>query len=85
MIALSSKVLKEKYFRWISHVQWIRSVIKLQKGTSNIWNRLLDAFDICGSWLAWVTGNGRSIQMGDEPIIVGPVPYKVFDNLKFIL
>ena len=83
--SLWTKFLQTKYFEWLSLVQWIRCGNKSQKGVSNFWNGRIDFFDICGNWLTWMPRNGRSIRLGEDPIIGGPLPFKLYRHLKFCL
>ena len=56
--SLWSLVLKEKYFRKISTIQWVGSYKKPGRHISNVWAGLLGAFKLFSSWLAWTPGDG---------------------------
>ena len=46
-------------------------MIKKIKGASNIYDCLVSSYHILGDWLAWKSGDGRSIRVGEDPFIGG--------------
>lgn len=70
-------VIKKKYFRSLSMTYWIRTSHKSKNGISNNWVVLLSSFDNIKNWLAWLLRNGQSIQIGEDPIIGGPISYRL--------
>lgn len=67
-------ILKDKYFGSLSTVQWIWSEKKATQGISIIWAGLLSAFHVMADWLL---GEGRHIQIGEDPLIGGPINFKL--------
>ena len=81
--SLWTSVIQVKYFKKINLEQWVCCWKKPQKGISNFWVGLLEAFKVYGAWLAWATGDGRAIKVGEDPIIGGPKKYTF--SSKFLL
>ena len=59
--------------------------MRIKKGVSNIWARLVSSFSVMGDWHAWFLGNGRSILEGEDPIIGGPRKFNLSKELILIL
>lgn len=70
-------IIKDKYFKGKSTLQWLRSSNGGYKGASCIWDGLFTALPVIKRWLVWQPGNGRYIHLGEDPIIGGPVSYKL--------
>lgn len=61
----------ETYFRNLSNKQWIRSLQKVKKDVSFVWNDIAKAFEIRGKWIAWIPGKGDHIRVDIDPIVGG--------------
>ena len=53
---------------------------KVSKGVSNIWGGMIPSFQVLGEWFPWLSGNDRSISIGEDPIIGGPITYLYLHN-----
>ena len=46
---------------------------------------LVSSFLDLGDWLAWSPGNGKSILVGEDPIMGGPIDYKLSTEDIYVL
>jgi hypothetical protein len=66
---LWQKVLKEKYFSFMTVKNWLRSATFQNSLASKIWNSLLKAIPLITNWLSWNPGTGHHVALGREKIL----------------
>jgi hypothetical protein len=52
-----SEIIKAKYLKQRSVLNWIRDSKRVFKRISNVWSSLLHSFPIVNDWLIWKLGN----------------------------
>jgi hypothetical protein len=63
------KVIKEKYFPFITVNNWLRSVSFHQPSASKIWNNLLKSVHLITNWISWKPDMGHHVALGRDRIL----------------
>jgi len=70
-------VVKNKYLKHKSIVEWIREGRKNMKGVPNCWKALTSSLQIITNWIAWNPGNDWEIRIGVDPLVGSQYYYKI--------
>lgn len=79
------KVMRAKYLEDRVLEAWIRQSDKSFRGGSNVWKRLIKAFEIARPWVAWNIGKGTLVKIGEDLWIGCEFNYKISHPLSLFL
>jgi len=79
---LWGKIIRCKYLCHLSVEQWIRVDPKSHHGASNVWKMLVSVFPLLRQWVAWKTGHGNQVRLGEDPWVGARENYYLSLNLR---
>jgi hypothetical protein len=79
------EVIIKKYLQKKTVEEWFRLEKIYSTGSSNFWRALTLSLPVISDWLSWKIGNGKTVHLGVDPIVVCHNFYKLSTNLTVAL